>query len=217
MKLPFKSYEVCRVKNKTLHISGKGDSPIWQKAAVLSDFSSPWDNEIPARIEFRALWDDDNLYFLFTVFDGSVHTDTTDDSVESIKNSDRVELFFRKDENINPYYCLEIDAEARIMDFIAYPGRKFDFSWNWPKGFIKVKSHQAKQHFTVEGAISLASLRTLELLKNNRIETGIYRAKFNADEQMHFQPTWITWVDPNTQIPDFHLPASFGMLYLLEE
>ena len=210
-----KEYKVNKVEDKKLIITGKGEHQFWDKANVLSDFVSPWDNEDVKKIEFKSLWDTENLYFYFKVFDDEVHIDKKDNSTDSIGKSDRVELFFRKDASLNPYYCLEIDPTPRIMDFSALPNRNFDFNWNWPKKDINVKSHISPTYFTVEGAISLASLNGFGLLKNNKIETGIYRAKFNKQDDASFQPTWISWVNPNTEAPEFHTPSSFGELHLI--
>lgn len=210
-----KKYQVNKVENKQLFVNGKGDDKLWNKASLLSDFVSPWDKKDVKKIEFKSLWDSENLYFFFKVFDNEVHVDKNDNSLDSIGNSDRVELFFRKDESLNPYYCLEIDPTPRIMDFKAMHHRNFDFEWNWPKNDINVKSEISSDYFTVEGAISLASLKKFELLKNNKIETGIYRAKFNEQDDASFEPTWISWVNPNTETPEFHTPTSFGELHLI--
>ena len=102
------------------------------------------------------------------------------------------------------------------MDFIAYPNRNFDFNWNWPKEDILVKSEIKEDYFIVEGAISLVSLKKFDLIKNNKIETGVFRAKYNEQKDGDFEPTWISWVNPNTETPDFHTATAFGILHLIE-
>lgn len=216
MEQGIKKYQVNLVENNQLIINGKGDSQLWDKAVILDDFISPWDADKVLKIEFKALWDSTNLFFCFTVFDSSVHIDTTDDTIASINESDRVELFFRSDASLNPYYCLEIDPTPRVMDFIAYPNKKFDFDWNWPKNNLTVKSFRNENYFTVEGAISIESLRKFNLIKDNKIETGIFRAKYVEQDDSSFEPTWITWVNPNTETPNFHTPTSFGKLHLMQ-
>jgi hypothetical protein len=211
-----KEYEVKLIEKKQLLISGKGDDPLWDSALVLTDFCSPWNDEKQSEIKFKALWDRENLFFNFTVLDATIHLEKSGASVESIGNSDRVELFFRPDDSLNPYYCLEIDTAARIMDFIAYPDKNFDFNWNWPKNDIEVKSSVNAESFTVEGAISIPSLQRFNLIKNNKIETGVFRAKYNQKEDLGFEPTWITWINPNTETPNFHIKSSFGNFILQE-
>ena len=192
------------------------DAAFWGKANCLTDFSSPWKNDPLSKIEFRALYDLDNLYFNFRVFDTDIYIDQKDDSVDSIGNSDRVELFFRTNDALNPYYCLEMDTAARIMDFEAKPNKDFDFNWNWPKDDLEVKASRQEDSFTVEGRISLASLKALNLIQDNSIETGVFRAKFSKDEKQNYQPTWISWVNPNTPEPNFHIASSFGKFILIK-
>ena len=211
-----KYYNIRQIEENKLKITGKGNHSLWKKATLLSDFSSPWEKEEPTKTIFKALWDKNNLFFCFHVEDTSIHINKTTDTNESINVSDRVELFFRTDENLSPYYCLEIDPTPRIMDFIAQPNKVFDFRWKWPKGDIAVKSNITKVGFTVEGAISLASLRKLNLIKNNNIETGIFRAKYFKQEDLSFEPTWVTWVNPKTEKPNFHIASSFGVLHLAD-
>ena len=215
MNKEIKEYEVNLIEKNKLIITGKEEANLWNNAVTLTDFNSPWDNEEPSKITFKALWDSEKLFFSFTVFDSSIHIEKKDDSIQSINNSDRVELFFRPDDSLNPYYCLEIDTEARIMDFIAYPDKKFDFNWNWPKDHIAVKSSKNDVSFTVEGAISLDSLHKLNLIKDNKIEAGIFRAKYNSTDNINFEPTWITWINPNTETPNFHTTSSFGKFHLM--
>ena len=209
------SYIVHKIESKALELSGNGDSSLWSKAVLIDHFISAWDKEVPKKIEFKALHDTENLYFQFKVYDAQVHIDQTDDTNASINESDRVELFFRTNESLNPYYCLEMDPTPRIMGFKAKPNKEFDFDWNWPKGALKVKANIESDHFVVEGRISKESLEQLNLLKNNRIETGIYRAKYNKVNTTDYEATWISWVNPNTETPNFHTPTSFGVLNLM--
>lgn len=211
-----KEYQVHLIKEKQLIISGNGDDLEWDNAQILTDFCSPWSTGKGKEVIFKALWNRENLFFNFTVLDTEIHLEKKDDSIESIGNSDRVELFFRTDATMNPYYCLEIDTRGRVMDFIAYPDKNFDFNWNWPKNELTVKSSVKANSFIVEGSISIKSLKSLSLIKNNRIETGIFRAKYIKTQNESVKPNWITWINPNTETPNFHIDSSFGVLILKE-
>lgn len=212
--MSLKTYRVVKIKEGTLQLDGKGLDPLWEKATRLTHFCSPWDATPIKTIQFKALWDQAFLYCCFKVDDSEIYTDTTDNSKNSISNSDRVELFFRADPKMSPYYCLEIDPTPRVMDFKALPNRVFDLNWNWPQGEIMVKSNRQVNFFTVEIALSLSSLKSLGLLNNGQIETGIYRAKYVKHKAAYYKPIWITWVDPKTKTPDFHTPTAFGVLEL---
>ena len=216
MKQEINTYNVNLIEKNQLNISGKGDDTLWNNAAILDNFISPWNTGRESEIIFKALWDRENLFFNFTVFDTEIHIEKKDDSVESIGNSDRVELFFRPDDSLNPYYCLEIDTCSRIMDFIAYPNSNFDFNWDWPQNNLKVKSSINADSFIVEGSISIKSLKRFNLINNNIIETGVFRAKYKKTQNKTFEPTWITWVNPNTETPNFHISSSFGRFILQE-
>jgi len=210
-----KNYNVNRIEKNILQINGLGDNPFWNNAEILTDFISPWSDLKPEKMEFRALWDTEHLFFCYTVYDTNIHIDRQDDSVDSIGESDRVEIFFRTDAGLNPYYCLEIDPSPRIMDFKASPKKKFDFDWNWPNNDLIVKSTTKEDRFIVEIAITIQSLKNFDLIKDNSIEAGIYRAKYTKQENNLFEPTWISWVNPNTETPNFHVPDSFGNLTLV--
>ena len=211
-----KNYNVNRIEKNILQINGSGDHSFWNNAEILTDFISPWNDDMQlAKMEFRALWDTEYIFFCYTVYDTNLHIDRQDDSVDSIGESDRVEVFFRTDAALNPYYCLEIDPTPRIMDFKASPKKKFDFDWNWPKNDLIVKSKIKDDCFIVEIAITIQSLKNFDLIKDNSIEAGIYRAKYTKQENNLFEPTWISWVNPNTETPNFHVPDSFGNLTLV--
>ncbi|MFQ3180546.1 MAG: NhaP-type Na+/H+ and K+/H+ antiporter [Polaribacter sp.] len=208
------TYIVKSTKEKEITISGDGNHAIWNEANSLTNFSSPWDVEPVKKIEFKAIHNSEKIFFQFKVDDNETHIHPVEDKNESINNSDRVELFFKSDNSLNPYYCLEIDTTGRIMDFKAKPNKAFDYSWNWPTQQIEVKSTVHKDYFIVEVAISIRSLKDLNLLKDGFIETGVYRAKYNQQQNNTFEPTWITWIHPKTETPDFHIFTSFGLLKL---
>jgi hypothetical protein len=210
-----KEYQVNLIDKKLQNENVILDSSFWENANCLIDFCSPWDEKPVSKIEFKAIHDRENFYFKFRVFDTNIYIDQKDDSVDSIGNSDRVELFFRANDSLNPYYCLEMDTSARIMDFEAKPNKDFDFNWNWPKEDLEVKSSKDETSFTVEGRISFVSLKKLNLIQNNVIEAGVFRAKFLKKANDSLDATWISWVNPNTDRPNFHIASSFGKFKLI--
>jgi hypothetical protein len=211
-----KEYQVVLIDKNVANDVEILNSSLWENANCLTDFSSPWKNDPISKIEFRALWDLENLYFNFRVFDTDIYIDQKDDSIYSIGNSDRVELFFRANKTLDPYYCLEMDTSTRVMDFKARPDKNFDFSWDWPKEDLKLIASVDEVSFAVVGRISIASLNRLNLIQNNTIETGVYRAKFSKKDNQNYEPTWISWVDPDTETPNFHTASSFGKFILMK-
>jgi len=209
-----KIYKVNKIEKGKLIITGKADNLLWNKANIIEGLLSPWSNRDFNKTVFKALWDEDFFFFTFIVDDSNPYIDNSDNSKSSINNSDRVEIFFRSNNKMNPYYCLEIDPTSRAMDFKAKPNKNFDFNWNWPKNDIQLKSSKTNKNFSVEGKISIISLIELNLLIENRLEVGIYRAKYNKQHNGMYEPTWITWIDPETETPNFHIPSSFGVFKL---
>ncbi|CDF80338.1 putative carbohydrate binding module (CBM9) [Formosa agariphila KMM 3901] len=209
-----KTYTVNRIEESTLNINGLGNSTPWKTAELLTDFIAPWDLEFKPKVAFKALWDVNNFYFCFHVEDQEVYLNTTDDSIESIGSSDRVELFFRKDKDLNPYYCLEMDSSARLMDFKAKAGKVFDFDWNWSKHGIELKSNVNANGYTLEGVVSISVLKELKLLYNSQLEVGIFAAKFKLTNETQRHPIWMSWVHPQVTEPNFHQPLTFGSLIL---
>lgn len=210
-----KEYQVKLVSENHINFNESLNVSFFDKANCLTDFCSAWNEDPILKIEFRALWNLENFFFNFRVFDTDVYLDQKDDSIDSIGNSDRVELFFRTNESLNPYFCLEMDASGRLMDFKAHPNKDFNFDWKWPKKDLDIKTSKDEISFTVEGRISIQSLRELNLIQDGIIEAGVYRAKFSKNEKQEYEPTWISWVNPNTETPNFHIASSFGKFRLL--
>jgi hypothetical protein len=208
------TYRVNSIQEKNISLLKKENNAIWNKANSINNFLSPWDKEPVKKIEFKAIHNHEKIFFQFKVDDYQTHIHPSKDENDSINNSDRVELFFRSDASLNPYYCLEIDTLGRVMDFKAKPNKEFDFNWKWPSRDLEIKSSVESNYFIVEIAISIQSLKDLNLVKNGQIETGVYRAKYNLQKDNTFQPTWITWVNPETATPNFHTATSFGLLTL---
>ena len=70
-----KNYNINCIERDILILTGKGDNPFWDKAEVLTDFVSPWDNEKPEKIEFRAIWDTEKIFFCFIKFRDKIQKD----------------------------------------------------------------------------------------------------------------------------------------------
>jgi hypothetical protein len=210
-------YIVKRISQGVLAIVGKEMNSVWEIANVNSDFSYPWENEKAPKTNFRALHDDEYFYFRFDVEDDNVLTYVDQDHKMEVVHSDRVEIFFRQDEKLNPYYCLEMDAHGRVLDYVTRYYRDFDYEWSWPESKdLDVKASANTNGYVVEGAIKLSSLEALGLLKDRVLEAGLYRGYCmslpEGNKEAYLR--WISWVKPESKDPDFHIPSSFGSLKL---
>jgi len=214
-----KTYSVKRIASNQITLDSNSFNPIWEQANIASDFSFPWEDQTAPKTHFRALYDDEFFYFRFDVEDDDVLTYVKENHKMEVVDSDRVEIFFKQDDKLNPYYCLEMDARGRVLDYVTRYYRDFDYEWQWPgSDCLNVKASENKQGYVVEGSISLSSLKDLGLLKNNILEAGLYRGYCmqlpNINSEIEADLRWISWVNPNVDQPDFHIPSSFGILKL---
>ena len=208
-----KTYQVknCAVD---FTITGRGDNPAWINASMLTNFIYPWENEEAPYLSFQALHTRSWLYCLFRVKDKNVNVFFNTGDKTEVVNSDRVELFLRQNQELTPYYCLELDPQGRILDYQAEFYRKFDMNWSWPKNHLLVKTDQQEDGYTVEIAISKESLKQLGLLKDGIIQAGLFRGKCISIQNSNATMKWMSWVRPDSKNPDFHIPSSFGVLNL---
>ena len=208
------SYTVNRIPTDVMHINGKGDNDWWKKANVLADFTYPWEKEAAPATAFGALWDGKWLYLYYRAADDSVITLVNKNEKREIGASDRVEIFLTRDSSLTPYYCLEMDATGRVLDYTASFYRKMDYSWQWPKDQLIIKTSRVKYGYIVEAAISIQSLKDLGLLQNNRLQAGLFRAECKSIVNGKADLRWISWIKPKSEKPDFHIPSAFGTLIL---
>ncbi|MEO5977773.1 MAG: carbohydrate-binding family 9-like protein [Chryseolinea sp.] len=216
MPTPFiaqESYSISSI-DLPLTVLSAGKNPAWDRAAGLTSFSYPWDSGEPPSTMFKALHSKDWIFFQYAVKDDNIQIlVNVNDKIEVI-GSDRVEIFFRTDDKLAPYYCLEIDPLGRILDYKAKFHRQFDMTWSWPEGHLIAKAERDHCGYTVEVAISKESLINLGLLKKNKIEAGIFRANCTTTAGDTDHMKWISWLKPDSPTPDFHLPSAFGVLLL---
>ena len=209
-------YEVNKIPAGTLEITGRGDSPAWESAAVLTDFIYPWREDSPPPTAFRALWDGEYFYFLYRATDPLIITPQGSEPEKDVLGSDRVEIFFKANDKMDPYYTLELDALGRIFDAECRFYRQVDPAWAWPEGQLQLHASQDEKGYTVEGAISIGSLKQLGMLQGNRLLAGLYRGEYLPKADGTTETRWISWIRPDSEKPDFHIPSSFGALILQE-
>jgi hypothetical protein len=145
-------------------------------------------------------------------------------------------MMFSCDYQMKNYFCFEIDSRGRAFDYRASYYRQLDPKWHC-KG-LKTAGLSLKNGYVVEGRIPLATFVEMgfpRLGPNEKILCGLYRAEFSHDrsgkpvvqrETIHNRgrkldglpplEAWMSWVDPKTPEPDFHVPSSLGWLEIVE-
>lgn len=210
---PEENYYV-RKTSKKIKINGKGSERAWKASNEMKAFVSPWSESTFGKTIFKALYDEKFLYFLFEVEDKDIIMNTGKKSdEENAVISDRVELFFTANEEMNPYVTLEMDALGRIFDAAGIKPGKVDRKWNWPEDGIELQSELSDNGYSVEGKLSLSSMQNIGLIKRDTILCGIMRAEYRRGQTEQ----WITWIDPELKNPQFHHPNIFGRMILQKD
>ena len=180
------------------HISGADFS----EADLLDDFTFPWIDRAPPKTEFRALHDSENFHFQFEVDDNDLVLGETIDS-------DRVEIFIAQDSNLNPYYGFEMDPKGGILDYRCEFHRQFDFDWTLTDWTTEAEIFDGG--YRVTGKVPIKVLKALECLRaDGKMMAGAYRGEFSHGDNGEVIQDWMSWIDPKTPEPDFHIPETFG-------
>ena len=230
------TYRVRRLPRAKIEINGRADEPEWSRANVERHFVFPWKKTPAPSTEFSAFCDDEYLYFAFRAEDSDIVVLDELRDEEDVVSEDRVEIFFSRDNQMDNYYCLEIDSRGRVFDYHGSYYRQFDATWNCQRA--EVAAAPLDGGYAVEGRIPLTSFAEMGLSRpgpGDKILCGLYRAEFSHDqsdkpiartETIHNQgrkldgpppvETWISWVDPETPEPDFHVPSSLGRLEIVK-
>jgi hypothetical protein len=193
------------MKTYSVHYSESLD---FEVSSQLDDFTFPWqDRDCPVTI-FRAVWNEEFLRFRFEVEDDDLVLDESGELHAAALGSDRVELFFGSSKDLStPYYGAEMEPRGSVYDYQAVYHRQFDDSWKFRD--LRFSGELLEGGYQVEGTFSLQELKELGCLKGNEMIAGVYRAEFSHGAEGIIQD-WISWIDPEVSIPDFHVPSSFG-------
>lgn len=198
---------------KELAISRLNTFESWDNIPILNDFSYPWRIEEAPKTTFQAYYDNEDIHFRFVAYGRNPFVYVKDNNKLEVIHSERVEIFFRKDEKMQPYYVLEMDPHGRVLDYSANHYRKFDRNWEWPDS-LAIQTSIKDEYYTLRGKLNLEVLKQLDLLQNNQIQIGLYRGYCKEMVNNKANVKWISWVDSGTDEPDFHVPSSFGTLKL---
>ncbi|WP_395743640.1 carbohydrate-binding family 9-like protein [Prosthecobacter sp.] len=187
----------------------------WSRATPVEGFAFPWEDRTAPLTEFRALWDDERFHFRFDCVDDDLVLPDGPTAKDRVLGSDRVEIFLAPDLSLKPYYCLELSPRG---DVLAYEANFYrEMNWDWQCEGLQLSAHIEGNRYSVNGSLPLDTLRALKVLKPGSSEfyAGLYRAEFHHRSDGSVHSGWMPWVNPKTERPDFHVPASFGVLELV--
>lgn len=201
---------------KNLIIPRRSEQSDWTKLPLLCELHYPWDEDTSLpKTHFKAYHTGEDLHFQFSAFTDKVLIYRKVNDKLEVRFSERVELFFREDASMKSYYCLEMDPALRVLDYHAQHYRQFTRDWQWPDN-LNLVSRSLADAYLLSGKISLKTLSDLNLLKGNTLEAGIYRGHVLSLKGEEADIRWSSWLKPETDKPDFHIPSSFGK-WLLEK
>ncbi len=228
---PPPSYRVRRVATPKIVLDGLPDETGWGPAAVETGFTFPWKKMPAPRTEFRAICDATHLYLSWRVRDADVVLRDALRDERGVEGEDRVEIFLSRDGGMRDYFCAEIDPPGRVLDYRSAHYRRFDYAWNWPG--LEARGIRTQDGYSVEARIPLTGLERLgfpSLRAGQKLHCGLYRAEFSHPRSSGSAATtqsaqrgspggtpvenWISWRDPRTDRPDFHVPSSLGLLVI---
>lgn len=158
-------YEVVKTKGK-MKIDGKFEEKDWNRAPMMYLKNPKSGKDSKEITEWKALWNDDTLFFAFTVFDKDIKSrfEKRDDP---LYQEDVIEIFFDADGDLEEYHEIEVNPAGVLFDalFSGYrTGKNLD--WN-PAIEAKVlldgtlnKDDDEDRTWTVEMAVPLSEIST---------------------------------------------------------
>lgn len=167
-------------------------------AAEINTLHAPWDG-LEDNTAFRCFSDSEWFYFTYDVEDATITLKADYQGEKDVEPEDRVEIFFSPREEMDIYWCAEMDPAGRVLDYEAKYYRVMDYGWNFST--LELASNIKENGYTLWGKISKDELRALGVdLSNFRM--GVFRADFRPDGSVN----WYSAVPTEDKSPDFHKP-----------
>ena len=213
-------YDVVK-RDGALSLDGKVDEAVWADVPAISGaFHFPWMTQEAPRTVFKGFSDGQDFYFSFVVRDKQELAAEQWQDESTVDGEDRVELFFAGapvdrpgEDGMERYYAIEVDPKGRVHDYSIAYYRQFDGDWSLAG--LETKAALTDDGYSVEGKIPLKTLQELHLLRDGLMRTGVFRAEFSPSSGTEPRMEWISWVNPNTPQPDFHVDSAFGVFRFL--
>ncbi|HUQ67719.1 MAG TPA: carbohydrate-binding family 9-like protein [Flavitalea sp.] len=204
-------YRVKYLTNSKIKVDGRLKESDWKKCKRITNFVSPWKNVPLESTVFRAAYDERNFYFAFEVTDNKIITSPKKEEIAATE-ADRVELFFSHDTSMIPYYCFEMAPNELVYDYKAQFHRQFFAEWR--AAGVTVKACISKNKYVIEGVMPLSLIAqingTTSSLRGTSVLAGVFRADKDIVSSSEDDFTWISWIRPNADQPDFHIPSALG-------
>ena len=200
----------------SITINGKADEEVWSECKSYTSFINPWDPAAIQHTVFQSFYNDQFIFFHFTVTDQKVVCMEHEENNTAVEYSDRVELFFAdeisvglENEAIYRYYGFEFDACGRLQQFASEGYRNFIEGWSLPE--LTSQDYVVENHdwgYEVELRLPLKELEELGVIQSDSIIMGVFRADAELPTK-EGKIQWLSWKEIKTKQPDFHTLAGF--------
>ncbi len=200
---------VSGVYKSMLQADGYIKPSVWKHAAEVR-LRQPWDDGDAEVGTCSLLADSGYLYFMFQIKDSTPNFYYGSDE-RIVARGDRIEIFFTRSLQLNPYYGLEISPMGLILDYRAAFYRQIDYRWSSKN--ICLLTHVEPNGYRVEGKIPMKILKGF-MSRNRQGKPFLYAGIFSADYHScdTLDVIWSSWIMPASNHPDFHIPSAFGKL-----
>lgn len=166
--------------------------------AEINTLHAPWDG-LDDNTLFRCFSDSEWFYFMYEVEDATITLVEDYQGEKDVEPEDRVEIFFSPREEMDIYWCAEMDPAGRVLDYESKYYRIMDYGWNFRT--LEIATNIKENGYTLWGKVSKEELRSLGVdLSNFRM--GVFRADFRPDGSVN----WYSAVPTEDKSPDFHKP-----------
>jgi hypothetical protein len=214
-------YEVLRLM-QSMNIDADWNKPQWQQpdAVMIENYMGSTPKFRPI-VQAKMMYDDENLYIIFSVRDRYVRCITKDINGPVWEDA-CVEFFFSPDTSFpEKYFNLEINCGGTpLMHYNIVPGEDITMLAVNDIEMIEI-AHSLPQIidpeitepviWTIEYRIPLVLIEKYS--KITRPKPGInWKANFYKIAENSSNPHYLTWSFVDNIEPDFHLPQFFGLL-----
>jgi hypothetical protein len=216
-----KKYTVEAISEK-IPIDGNWDKPIWKNIkSVKIEYRMGDEPRFRPLTEAKVVYDTDNIYVIFSVRDKFVKSTVTKFNGH-VSGDSCVEFFFSPNASEpGHYFNLEVNAGGTpLIFFVTNPRKEFT---KLPDSLISqieiahslptIVNPEIEEEitWTIEYRVPIKILS--EFTNVTKPQQGVaWRANFYKTASETSNPHYYTWSPVSNPVPNFHLPAYFGVI-----
>jgi hypothetical protein len=187
----------------------------WQGQSLIKQKGVQWKN----LTRVASLWNERTLFLQWECWYDELNLNLGNPgktTIHRLWETDVVEVFLRP-ESCEDYFEIEISPLGQWLDVhIIKPRTDVDFNWN---SKISLRASISKQRgvWRVNAAIPFQPILDASRLLQPPAVGHSWRLNLYRMAGKEPEREFLAWRPTFTQLPDFHVPSSFGNLFFLEE